>query len=81
MWTTHFDHSFDFFEAHDKYKRFLGIIATFSLLFCYFHYFELQAQHFDKLKRALTYIAVRCCILNIPFPTKSSDVSGLFKLI
>ena len=43
MWTTFFNHSFDFSKAFDKVKRALDIIDTIVLLFSNVHASELCA--------------------------------------
>lgn len=53
MWTTFFNHSFDFSKAFDKFKRVLDIIDTIVLVFSYLHAYELCAHTFDKLLHAL----------------------------
>ena len=54
MWSTFFDHDFDFSMALDKYKRALTLFAQSLLVFSYSHHLEMHAQAHDKLLRALT---------------------------
>jgi len=54
MFTISFDHSTDFSEAFDKFRRALTITPTFMFGCSYLHSSELHAQVFDKLLRALT---------------------------
>jgi len=54
IFTIAFDHSTDFSKAFDKFRRALAITPTFMLGCSYLHSYELQAQMFDKLLRALT---------------------------
>ena len=53
MFTISFDHSTDFSKAFDKFRRALTITRTFTSECSYLHSFELHAQVFDKLLRAL----------------------------
>jgi len=54
MWTTFFDHAFDFSIAFDEFKRALTLFAIFLLVFSYLYHFEMHAKAHDKLLRALT---------------------------
>ena len=49
MWSTFFDHTFDFFKAFDKFKRALTIFVMILLVFSYSHHFEMHAMEYDKL--------------------------------
>ena len=54
MWTTFFNHSYDFSMVFAKIKR---ILTLFGVIFCiasYLLFFELWSQEFDKLLHALT---------------------------
>ena len=54
MYTTLFDHSFDFSKAHDKFMRVLTIIDRIILVFSYLHSFDMHALVYDKLLKVLT---------------------------
>jgi len=54
MFTTSFDHSTNFSNAFDKFKRALTITPAFTIGCSYLHSSNLHAQVFDKLLRALT---------------------------
>ena len=54
MWTTFFDHAFDFSMPFDKFKRALTLFATFLLVFSSLCHFEMHAKAHDKLLIALT---------------------------
>ena len=54
MWSTFFDHDFDFSMAFDEFKRALTLFAPSLLVFSYSHPFEMHAKAHDKLLRALT---------------------------
>jgi len=54
MLTTVFHFFTDFSKTSDKFKRALTIISAFLFKCSYSHAFELHAQVFDKLLRALT---------------------------
>jgi len=54
MFITAFTSFTDFLKAFDKFKRALMIISAFLFKCSYSHPFELHAQMFDKLLRALT---------------------------
>jgi len=54
MWSTFFDHDFDFSMAFDEFKRVLTLFASSLLVFSYSHHFEMHATVHDKLLRALT---------------------------
>ena len=53
MWTTVFDHSFDFSEACIKFMRALTIVDVNLLVFSYLHSSEMHALVYGKLLRAL----------------------------
>jgi len=54
MWSTFFDHDFDFSMAFDEFKRALTLFALALLVFSYSHHSEMHAVVYDKLLRALT---------------------------
>jgi len=54
MWTTFFDHSFDFPKGYNKFKRALSIIVMILLVFSYIHSFEIHVLMYDKLLKVLT---------------------------
>ena len=54
MWSTFFDHTFDFYMAFSKFKRPLTLVASYFLVFSYLHHFEMHAAIYNKLLRALT---------------------------
>jgi len=54
MWSTFFDHVFDFSMAFGKFKRPLTFLALSFAVFSYLHDFEMHAVTYDKLLRALT---------------------------
>jgi len=49
MWSTFFDHTFDFSMAFDEFKRPLTLFASSFLVFSYSHHSELHAITYDKL--------------------------------
>jgi len=53
MWTTFFDHSFDFSKAYNKFMRALTIIDVMLLVFSFLHSFKMHTLVHDKLLRAL----------------------------
>jgi len=54
MWSTFFDHDFDFSMAFDEFKRALTLFAPSLLVFSYSHHSKMHAAVHDKLLRALT---------------------------
>jgi len=54
MWSTFFDHTFDFSMAFTEFKRPLTLFASSFLVFFYAHHSEMHATTSDKLLRALT---------------------------
>jgi len=54
LWTTFFDHSFDFYKAYDKLKRALTFIDLILSVFSYIHFSEMHALMYHKLLQALT---------------------------
>jgi len=49
MWSTYFDHAFDFSMAFDELKRPLTLFAPSFLVFSYSHHSDLHATTYDKL--------------------------------
>jgi len=54
MWSTFFDHDFDFSMVFDEFKRPLTLFAQPLLVFSYSHHFEMHAKAHYKFLRALT---------------------------
>jgi len=54
MWSTFFDHTFDFSMAFEELKRPLTLLASSLVMFSYSHHFEMHAITYDKLLRAFT---------------------------
>ena len=54
MWSTLFDHTFDFSIAFDEFKRPLTLFAVSFVVFSYSHHSKMHAITYDKLLRALT---------------------------
>jgi len=54
VWSTFFDHTFDFFVALDEFKRQLNLFASSFLVFSYSHNSEMHVVTNNKLLRALT---------------------------
>jgi len=53
MWSTFFDHTFNFFMAFDEFKRPLTLLAPSLLVFSYSHHSKMHAMTCEKLLRAL----------------------------
>jgi len=49
MWSTFFDHTFDFSMAFDEFKRPLTLFAVSFVMFSYSHHSEMHAITYDKL--------------------------------
>jgi len=54
MWTTFFDHTFDFSMGFDEFKRPLTLFSLSLLVFSCSHHFEMHVMTYDKLLRVLT---------------------------
>jgi len=54
IWTTFFDHSFDFSKACDTFMRALTIIYVSLPVISYIHHSGMPAEVYDKFLRALT---------------------------
>jgi len=54
IWTTFFDHSFDFSKTYDTIMRALTIIDVSFPVFLYIHHSRMHAGVYDRLLRALT---------------------------
>jgi len=54
MWTTFFNHSYDFSMVFDKVKRILILFDVIFIIASYLLFSELWSQEFDKLLHALT---------------------------
>jgi len=57
MWSTFFDHSFDFSMAFDEFKRPLTFLPSFFVVFSYLNHFDMHAVTCNKLLRALTHLS------------------------
>jgi len=53
MWSTFFDHTFDFSMAFDEFKRPLTLFAPSFLMSSYSHHSEMHATVYGNLLRAL----------------------------
>ena len=53
MWSTFFDHTFNFSMAFDKFKRAITFFSMILLVFYYSHHFQMRTAAFDKLLQAL----------------------------
>jgi len=54
MWTTVFNHSYDFSKAFDKVKRMLIVFSVILVIASYLIFSKLWSQEFDKLLHVLT---------------------------
>jgi len=54
MWSTFFDHVFNFSMAFDEFNRSLTLFAPSFLVFSYAHHYEMHDTTYDKLLKALT---------------------------
>ena len=54
MWTTFFNHFYDFYMAIDKVKRIFIIFGVILVISSYLLFSNLWSPEFDKLLRALT---------------------------
>jgi len=63
MWSTFFDHDFDFCMEFNAFQRALTLFAPSLLVFSYSHHFEMHKTAHDKLLRALTASELRTRIL------------------
>ena len=54
MWSTFFNHSYDFSEVIDKVKGMLNVFGTILVITSFLLFFELWSQESDKLLRAMT---------------------------
>ena len=54
LWTTFFDHSFDFSKAYYTIIRALTVIDVFFPVFSYIHHSRMHAGVYNRLLRALT---------------------------
>ena len=53
MWSTFFDHTFDFSMAFGKFKRPVTFLASSFVVLSYLHHYEMHATRHDKTFRAL----------------------------
>jgi len=53
MWSTFFDHAFDFSMVFGKFKKPLTFLASSFVVLSYLNYSELHATTYDKILRAL----------------------------
>jgi len=54
MWSTFFDHAFDFSKAFNEFKRPLALFAPSFPVFTYSHLSKMHATIYDKPLRDLT---------------------------
>jgi len=54
VWSTFFDHTFDFSMAFGKFKRPLTFFCSSFVVFSYLHHFKIHVVTYGKLLKALT---------------------------